>query len=415
MNLPTWLLRIAGWATPKRRRRTSLINSAERFEPKAMLSAFIVDSLLDQPDANPGDGIAATASGDTTLRAAVQEANATSGPDAITLPSDLIELSLQGAVDHTAASGDLEITDDLVISGAGLEESTIDASLIDSAFHIQDGVSLTLENLTLQVSTGNENAIVNDGGTLTLKGADVDEVSEAFPAKDYSELTTNTRHSDLLVGLFQQVVQRNEPLDAIFIPPPIFVSVVHASKPDATIAIGTERLPGWRTAGRNPDLQPTPETAPRKQLDGPIRVAEQYPDLPGETTKQRRRDVVNSLFQERPDARQQSVKPVAGEQPVEDKSEKEPRRLKEAFPMLLPIDEDGELQVVPQNATIDGPVPPPLPEPALLKDAVSYNRRAVEHSAPVQALMAGVLLTMVRPGALRRAVKRITDWKNLVV
>ena len=415
MNLPTWLLRVAGWATPKRRRRTSLINSAERFEPKAMLSAFIVDSLLDQPDANPGDGIAATASGDTTLRAAVQEANATSGPDAITLPSDLIELSLQGAVDHTAASGDLEITDDLVISGAGLEESIIDASLIDSAFHIQDGVSLTLENLTLQVSTGNENAIVNDGGTLTLKGADVDEVSEAFPARDYSELTTNTRHSDLLVGLFQPVVQRNEPLDAIFIPPPIFVSVVYASKPDATIAIGTERLPGWSTAGRNPDLQPTPETAPGKQLDGPIRVAEQHPDLPGETTKQRRRDVVNSLFQERPDARQQSVKPVAGEQPVKGKSETEPRRLKEAFPMLLPIDEDGELQVVPQNATIDGPVPPPLPEPALLKDAVSYNRRAVEHSAPVQALMAGVLLTMVRPGALRRAVKRITDWKNLVV
>ena len=415
MNLPIWLLRVAGWATPKRRRRTSLVLSAERFEPKAMLSAFVVNSPLDLPDVNPGDGIAETTSGETTLRAAVQEANATAGPDTIIVPPGLIELSLQGAVAHTAATGDLEITDDLVISGSGIGESIIDASQIDSAFHIQDGVSLTLANLTLQVPPAKESAIVNDGGTLTLDGAGVDEVLEAFPAKDYSDLTTNTRHSDLLVGLFQPVVQRNEPLDAIFIPPPIFVSVVHASKPDATIAIGTERSPDWNTAGRNPDLQPTPETAPRKQLDGPIRVAEQNSDVPGETTKQRRRDVVNSLFQERPDARQQSVKPVAGEEPAEGKSETEPRRLKEAFPMLLPMDEDGELRVVPEDATIDGPVPPPLPEPALLKDAVSYNRRAVEHSAPVQALMAGVLLTMVRPGALRRAVKRITDWKNLVV
>lgn len=380
-----------------------------------MLSAFVVDSPLDQPDANPGDGIAETASGETTLRAAIQEANATPGSDTIVLPRGLIELSLQSLTDHTAASGDLEITDDLVISGAGREESIIDASQIDSAFHIQDGVSLTLENLTLQVSTENETAIVNDGGTLTLDDADVDEVPEAFPAKDYSDLTTNTRHADLLVGLFQPVVQRDEPLDAIFAPPPIFVSVVHASKPDATIAIGTERSSGWITARQNPDLKPTPDTTPQERFDSPIRVADQTPELPGETTKQRRRDVVNSLFQERPDTEQQNVKPVAGEQPAEGKSETEPRRLKEAFPMLLPMNEDGELRVVPENPEVDGPVSPPLPEPALLKEAASNNRRAVEHSAPAQALMAGMLLTMVGPRAFRRAVRRITGWKNLVV
>jgi hypothetical protein len=415
MNLPNWLLRVAGWATPKRRRRTSLVKSAERFEAKAMLSAFIVDSPLDLPDANPGDGIAATASGETTLRAAVQEANATAGPDTITVPGGLIELSLQGPADHTAASGDLEIGDDLVISGAGLDETIIDASQIDTVFHVESGVSLTLDHLTLQVSTGNETAIVNDGGTLTLDEADIDEVPAAFPAKDYSDLTTNTRHADLLVGLFQPVVERDEPLHAIFAPPPIFVSVVHASKPDATIAIGTERSQGWNTAHQNPDLKPTPKTAPQEQLDSPIRVADQNPELPGETTKQRRRDVVNSLFQERPDNEQQNVKAVGGEQPVEGKSEGEPRRLKEAFPMLLPMDEDGELHVVPEDSAVDGPVPPPLPEPALLKEAASNNRRAVEHSAPAQALMAAVLLTMVRPGALRRAVRRITGWKNLVV
>src|SRR4051812_28097018 len=35
----------------------------------------IVDSTADQPDADPGDGACATAAGDCTLRAAIQEAN----------------------------------------------------------------------------------------------------------------------------------------------------------------------------------------------------------------------------------------------------------------------------------------------------------------------------------------------------
>lgn len=418
MNLPNWLLRVAGWATPKRRRRTSLLSFAERFEPKAMLSAFIVDSPLDQPDANPGDGIAATASGETTLRAAIQEANAAPGTDTIVLPPGLIELSLQGPTDHSAASGDLEITDDLLISGAGLDETSIDASQIDSAFHIQGGVSLTLQQLTLQVSAGSGTGIVNDGGSLTMDDADIDEVPPAFPARDYSDLTTNSRHADLLVGLYQPVVERDEPLEPIFAPPPIFVIIVNATKPDATIAIGTERPPGWSTARQNPDLQPTPRGMPAEQMTEPVRIADQNPETPGEKTQQRRRDVVNSLFQDKPDAKQQTVKPVAGEQPEDSevKSEAEPRRLRETFPMLLPMNDDGSLQVVPDDAAVDRPLPPPLPEPTQIKEAANSTRRAAaSQSAPTQALMAGVLLTMVGPRAFRRAVRRITGWKNLVV
>lgn len=423
MKLPNWLLRVAGWATPKRRRRTSLVTFTERFEPKTMLSAFIVDSPLDQPDANPGDGITATASGETTLRAAIQEANATPGQDTIVLPPGLIELSLAGPTDHSAASGDLEITDDLVISGAGLDETSIDASQIDSAFHIQSGVSLTLQQLTLQVSADSGTGIVNDGGSLTLDDADVDEVPPSFPARDYSDWTTNSRHADLLVGLYQPVVERDEPLEPIFAPPPIFVSIVNPTKPDATIAIGTEYSLGWATANKDPDLQPTPREIPMEQLNKPIRIADQNPETTGKNTQQRRRDVVNSLFQDKPNAKQQTVKPVAGEQPADsdskpeaEKSEAEPRRLHETFPMLLPMNEDGSLQVVPEDAAVDRPQPPPLPEPAQLKEAASNTRRAAAtQSAPTQALMAGVLITMVGPRAFRRAVRRLTGWKNLVV
>ena len=420
MHLPNWLLRVAGWVTPQRRRRTSLLMSVERFEPKALLSAFVVDSPLDQPDANVGDGLAETASGETTLRAAVQEANATPGPDTIVLPPGFFDLLLPGSADHSAASGDLEITDDLTIIGAGQEATFIDASQIDSAFHIQTGVALTFDDLTLQVPSDSETGIVNDGGTLTLDDASIDEVPAlSIPAVDRSVVTTNARHADLLVGLYQPVVNRDEPLDAIFAPPPIFVTVVNNTKPDATIAIGTERgvgterSRGWSTTEVDPELKPTPERDPSKRSTTPVRIADQSPEVPGDSTKQRRRAVVNSLFQDGQDSGKKTVKPVAGEK--SEAAEARDRRQRENFPMLLPMDDDGILQVVPDDSAVDRPVPPPLPEPALLKEAAGNAERAAGQSAPAQALMAGVLLTMVRPGALRRAVQRIAGWKNLVV
>lgn len=417
MRLPDWLFRVAGWVKSGRRRRKSLLKSAERFEPRAMLSAFVVDSPADQPDANPGDGTAESASGETTLRAAVQEANANPGPDTIILPPGLIELSLEGPADHSAASGDLEITDDLTITGAGQDVTYIDATQIDSAFHIQAGVSLTLDNLTLQIPSDSDTGIVNDGGTLTLEAADVDEVDEidtlSIPAVDRSDITVNERHSDLLVGLYQPVVERDEPLDAIFAPPPIFVSVVNVTKLDATIAIGTERSVNWSTAEVDSDVKPESERDQLEQSGSPVRIADQKPEVPDAKTEQRRRDVVNSLYQDKSNSNSQKVLPAGDEQP--EGSDGERRRIRENFPMLLPMDADGRLQVVPDDSAVDSPVPPPLPEPAQLKEVTGAARRADGQQAPVQALMAGVLLTMVRPGAIRRAVRRITDWKNLVV
>ena len=46
-------------------------------------SAFTVDSAADDPDSNAGDGRCATAQGACTLRAAIEEANLHTGPDAI--------------------------------------------------------------------------------------------------------------------------------------------------------------------------------------------------------------------------------------------------------------------------------------------------------------------------------------------
>src|SRR5689334_1776278 len=86
-------------------------------EVRALLATFVVDSTLDTADANPGDGIAADSSGQVTLRAAIQEANALTGLDTITLPAGSFALSQIGNSEQAAASGDLDISGDLAING----------------------------------------------------------------------------------------------------------------------------------------------------------------------------------------------------------------------------------------------------------------------------------------------------------
>lgn len=108
-------------------------------------TTFVVDTGADGADANIGDGICATAVGECTLRAAVQEANADPALDVIQLGSTVrAELTLAG-FDDAAAVGDLDITGDLVIRGGG----TVDANQLGSAFHLVGGPVVTLEGVVV--------------------------------------------------------------------------------------------------------------------------------------------------------------------------------------------------------------------------------------------------------------------------
>lgn len=79
-----------------------------------------VDSNADRVDALPGDGICATATPvKCTLRAAIQEANAWPGFDRIEAPPDSYRLSLGGAGEDGAASGDLDIHEALALVRVG--------------------------------------------------------------------------------------------------------------------------------------------------------------------------------------------------------------------------------------------------------------------------------------------------------
>lgn len=130
--------------------------SAECLEDRALLATFTVSFLGDELDGN-------TAAGDLSLREAIREANASPGADEIVLPAGTFNLSLVGADEDSAATGDLDITDDLTITGAGAGSTTIQGNGIDRVFHVHAGVTANFANVRI---TG---GLAEKGGGLRIE------------------------------------------------------------------------------------------------------------------------------------------------------------------------------------------------------------------------------------------------------
>ena len=113
---------------------------------------FEVNSTLDAVDTNIGDGICATATGDCTLRAAIQEANAIPGPDVINLSHETYMLTIVGANEDSAGTGDLDITDDLTIVGSCEKQTIIDAAggFGDRVFHVLKDARVQMSDVSIE-------------------------------------------------------------------------------------------------------------------------------------------------------------------------------------------------------------------------------------------------------------------------
>src|SRR5213082_3033896 len=68
---------------------------------------------------------------DCSLREAVLSADAGSGGDTIVLPAGHYRLSIPGTGEDAAAKGDLDLTKNATITGAGARSTTIDALAVD--------------------------------------------------------------------------------------------------------------------------------------------------------------------------------------------------------------------------------------------------------------------------------------------
>ncbi|MFC1596391.1 choice-of-anchor Q domain-containing protein [Planctomycetota bacterium] len=143
-------------------------------------TGFVVNSFDDDVDADPGDGVALTGSGVTTLRAAIMEANALEGDQVVMVPAGTYRLSRAGENEDAALTGDLDVTDttgSLTILGAGLEFTVIDADRIDRVFHVQSAARASFSWVTVtgggRPSGGGDEGIRNTGGTVDLNAVKV--------------------------------------------------------------------------------------------------------------------------------------------------------------------------------------------------------------------------------------------------
>ena len=179
---------------------------------------FIVNDTSDAVDIDPGDGICeVTASvADCTLRAAIMESNALAGADTIALPAGTYNLSLTGVdelcenatyysgsgtatpctntstpgspiyvptITSDASKGDLDINDDLVITGEGSDVTTVqwaeavpddDPLTGDRIFHVAVAAGATA-NITSVVIEG-LTAVNGDVGIIATASTGADLV-----------------------------------------------------------------------------------------------------------------------------------------------------------------------------------------------------------------------------------------------
>ena len=135
---------------------------------------FVVTTTADTDDVTPGDTVCQDSAGFCSLRAAVREANALVGPDEIQIQPAAYRIVRLGSGEDAAVTGDLDVTDDLVIVGAGRTVSIIDARPMriagdaDRVFDMPFAVSLHLIDVT--ITGGGELALFSGGGVNNDNG-----------------------------------------------------------------------------------------------------------------------------------------------------------------------------------------------------------------------------------------------------
>lgn len=149
------------------------LNEIVEFTPVSRAADFFVgasgDALYDEPDANPGDGVCATASDVCTLRAAIDEANADPGLNTIALGNGNYVLGLDSAA--KGGSSELTVSDNLIVLGNGPTVTILDGNDTGRLLRVAPDVVLQLDGLTLargETSTRGGALLAESGNQITL-------------------------------------------------------------------------------------------------------------------------------------------------------------------------------------------------------------------------------------------------------
>jgi hypothetical protein len=149
--------------------------------PRAFAVTFTVNSTDDLPDDLTIPGTCHTAANTCTLRAAVMQANRTSGLGAtVIVPAGIYTLTIPAAGANGDESGDLNLTSPTIgspvitIIGAGASTTIINANQLDRVFHIGAGRTASITGVTILngYSISDGGGIFSDG-TLTVTNSTI--------------------------------------------------------------------------------------------------------------------------------------------------------------------------------------------------------------------------------------------------
>jgi CSLREA domain-containing protein len=142
---------------------------------------FAVDSFADDVDAAIGDGTCATLAVGCTLRAAVNEANASLPGSTINLPAGIYAITRAAPIDPEdadfylfddgAVNGDLDIVTSIAFNGAGPLTTVIDGGDLDTVMEFMSGANVALSGIAFR--NGRRGGFETSGGGLRLNGTAV--------------------------------------------------------------------------------------------------------------------------------------------------------------------------------------------------------------------------------------------------
>jgi CSLREA domain-containing protein len=144
-------------------------------------ASFTVNSTLDIPDFDAGDGVCQTINArQCTLRAAISEANALAGDDVIFLPAGVYITTRSTFGDDANVGGDFDITSNITINGAGAGSTFIQAAssadvASERVLHFVAGTS-TVNGVTIRygrIIVSESGGGIYNRGTLTLTNSTI--------------------------------------------------------------------------------------------------------------------------------------------------------------------------------------------------------------------------------------------------
>jgi len=119
----------------------------ESLEQRLALATFRVNTTLDTVAANLRTGV--DAHGTISLRSAIMAADSLGGSHRIVVPVGVYTLTLPGANEDQAASGDLDLNGKITIQGSGATTTLIDGNHLDRVFDVHGG-KITISNLLIR-------------------------------------------------------------------------------------------------------------------------------------------------------------------------------------------------------------------------------------------------------------------------